>query len=147
MGLELKTPLDEIANVIEGKLKAYQKVILNTLNYVGEQCINEARNNGNYLDRTGNLRSSIGYVVIDNGNVYSKSGFNIVKGGSQGKDEGLSYIAELVSRHSQGLVLIVVAGMNYAAYVETKRNVISSAELLSESLVPRMLKSLGFEIK
>ena len=44
--------------------------------------------------------------------------------------------------YPQGLALIVCAGMNYAAYVENihHRDVLTSAELVAESLANKLLK-------
>ena len=65
----------------------------------------------------------------------------------KGKKEGAELLSDLIGRNTQGIVLIVVAGMNYAAYVETNRNVITSAELLAEDLVPKLLRQLGFQVR
>ena len=108
------------------------------------ECIREARNNGSYIDQTGNLRSSIGYAVLRNGAMYSKSDFASVKNGHDGSTTGNEFINELSKEYSGGLVLIVVAGMEYAAYVSTKRNVLASAEILALQLVPSLLSKLGF---
>ena len=49
---------------------------IETMAYVGEQCVKQARDHGNYNDITGNLRSSIGYVVL-------RAGKPVVQGGSK----------------------------------------------------------------
>ena len=55
-------------------------------------------------------------------------------------------MSKLISENSKGIVLIVVAGMNYARYVEKMGlNVLDSSEMLAKKLVPRMLKDLGFK--
>ena len=57
-------------------------------------------------------------------------------------------IAERVGKGTKGVALVVVAGMNYAAYVEAKGyNVLSSAEHLAERELPRMLDKLITNIK
>lgn len=57
-------------------------------------------------------------------------------------------IAEKVGKETKGVALVVVAGMNYAAYVEAKGyNVLSSAEHLAERELPRMLEKLITNIK
>lgn len=139
-----KTPKSAIGEYLNKELERREKSIIRVLTYVGEACIVEARSNGDYIDQTGNLRSSIGYVILNNGAVVSQSRFENVKNGSLGKKEGSDFIHELIKKNSYGLVLIVVAGMNYAAHVETRRNVITSSELIAEQLVPKMLKQLGF---
>lgn len=118
---------------------------INALNYVGLQCVTEARKNGRYTDQTGNLRSSIGYAILEDGKPVKKGTFNKVKataGEAQGQGEAL--ITRLASTYNRGLVLVVVAGMDYAAYVEARGyNVLNSAETLAKTLVPQMLKQLG----
>lgn len=122
-----------------------KNAIINILMYVGESCITEARDNGSYMDQTGNLRSSIGYVVVNNGKIVGMKVGEQVKDGTEGKGKAESYMTRLASEHSTGICLIVVAGMNYAVYVEGRgKNVLSSAELLAERMVPQMLEQLGF---
>lgn len=132
---------------IDDKMQNVKKVLYTTLARVGELAVNEARANGSYLDHTGNLRSSIGYIVVDNGNVVNVGEFNKVSGSKEsdvvrGEIQGRSFAMSLVQEIS-GIGLIVVAGMNYAVYVETHRNVLSSAELLAEREVPSLLKQIG----
>lgn len=132
---------------IDDKMQNVKEVLYRTLSRVGELAVNEARTNGSYLDQTGNLRSSIGYIVVDNGNVVNVGEFNEVKGPKEskvvrGEIQGKSFAMSLAQEIS-GIGLIVVAGMNYAVYVETHRNVLSSAELLAEREVPSLLKQIG----
>lgn len=122
-----------------------KEAAITALNYVGLECVKEARQNGKYTDRTGNLRSSIGYAILEDGKPIKKSGFERVKAtaaDAQGQSEAL--ITRLAATYNTGLVLVVVAGMDYAAYVEARGyNVLNSAETLAKTLVPQMLKQLG----
>ncbi|MFA5849943.1 MAG: hypothetical protein WC833_08670 [Bacteroidales bacterium] len=139
------TPLKQIEQYLQQGIDRNEKVVLNAFAYVGEQCILEARGNGDYMDQTGNLRSSIGYVLLKNGRVIRSGGFEQVKGATDGVKEGTALTTKLISENGRGIVLIVVAGMKYAAYVEAlNRNVLTSAELLSERLVPEIMNKLGF---
>lgn len=75
-----------------------------------------------YEDQTGNLTSSIGYVIVDNGAIVSEYGFDPIKPtATEGPTAGRSYATQLASSYPTGITTIIVAGMNYAAYVE-KRN-------------------------
>ena len=57
-------------------------------------------------------------------------------------------LAGVASAKTSGITLIVVAGMSYAIYVEGRgKNVLTSAELLAERVVPDMLQQLGFTVK
>lgn len=103
--------------------------------------MNEARTARTYTPRSNALLNSTGYVIVKDGVIIDGSSFQ-GKGGTDGE----AYARKLTARYSQGITLIVVAGENYAAYVEALGyNVLTSAELLAEQLVPRMMKSLGFK--
>ena len=74
-----------------------------------------------------------------------QSKFVPISGGTDGSNSGKAFASELARKYPKGYVLIVVAGMKYAAYVSAKgRDVLDSAELLADQLVPKMLKQLGF---
>ena len=77
--------------------------IVSILEYAGLEAVKEARLKGNYTDRTGNLRSSIGFVVVDDGRIVS-SNFEAVPpkrkakgsdGGMTGKKNAQSFALEL----------------------------------------------------
>lgn len=146
MPIQQTTPNSQIDAYIQQQVERMQRAIIRSLQYVGEQCIAEARSSANFTDRTGNLRSSIGYALIRDGKVVSKSEPNVVKNGEKGASEGKKFIAEVVSEFPQGIVLVVTAGMRYAKYVTAKGyNVLDSAELLADKLVPQLLSQLGFK--
>jgi hypothetical protein len=138
-----------IGDKINASVEAKQKVIVNTLCYVGEQCIIEARDSGNYTDQTGNLRSSIGYAVVWDGKVVQRDCIDKVKQGDKGVSEGDDYLSKRIKKsRRKGIVLIVTAGMNYAEYVEAKGyNVLTSAELKAGPLIKSLLTRLGFRTK
>lgn len=146
MPIRQVTPTSEINAYIEKQMQTWRKLIVRNFIYVGEQVLNAARSTDSYKDQTGNLRSSIGYVVVEDGRVVSASNFETVKQGGKGSADGRQYAMDLARKFPQGIVLIVCAGMNYAAYVSAKGlDVLDSAELLADRLVPRMLKQLGLK--
>lgn len=123
------------------------------MQYIGEECVRVAREKGTYNDITGNLRNSIGYVLVKNGAVISKN-FEAkvqskVESSANGKGvlEGEALAMELASRVGKGYALIVVAGMHYAHYVETlDKDVLDSAERWADQNVPRILQKLKSQI-
>jgi len=146
MGIKSLTPRKHIEQYTVQQLRRIELSVVNTLMYIGEQCINEAKNNGAYTDQTGNLRSSIGYVVLHNGRVVSPMKFEQVKQGGKGLKNGKKFINELIGQYSKGFALIVVAGMDYAAYVEARGlNVLASSELKAADVTPKLMKKLGFK--
>lgn len=129
----------DIPNLDKKIEEKYRKACILKLQYVGEKCIRDARLTGSYTDRTGNLRSSIGYVIVDRGQIAYESEFPSVKNGSEGAKEGKVYAHELANQFGSGIALIVVAGMSYASYVQRRGyNVTASAELIAEQLISKM---------
>lgn len=148
MGIRMTTPLSEIDAYTERCLERAKQTIIGVFKDVGTQCIIEARDHPGYTDQTGNLRSSIGYAVVADGRIVRSEVSEQVKDGVAGKGEATAFLSRLASEHKTGICLIVVAGMNYAVYVEGRGlNVLTSAGLLADRLVPQMLKQLGFTIK
>lgn len=151
MGIKMKTPIGEInKSLLDIALKAEQLTI-RMLSNLGEMCVNEARDRSpeaSWMDQTGNLRSSIGYVVVVNGSIVQMSSFNQVKQGSEGIKSGKSLAIELARKFSSGYALIVVAGMNYAEKVEAMHNkvVLASSELLARREIPKMMEKLKKQI-
>ena len=145
----MTTPLQVIGDQLKASVEAKLRVLVNTFCYVGEQCIIEAREAGNYTDQTGNLRSSIGYAVVMDGKVVQRDCIDKVKQGDKGVSEGDDYLSKRIKKaRKKGIVLIVTAGMNYAEYVEAKGyNVLSSSELKAGPLVKSLLTRLGFKAK
>ncbi len=146
MGIKLVTKFPDIQKRLDEEVEKQKRLIVSQYAYVGESCIREARIAGSYIDQTGNLRSSIGYVIVMDGKVLKSSGFEKVKDGKQGIRVGETYARSLVAQFPAGIALIVVAGMNYAAAVESRgRNVLTSAALLANEMVPQIMKKLGFK--
>ncbi|HEX2920912.1 MAG TPA: hypothetical protein VHO50_07100 [Bacteroidales bacterium] len=148
MAIKSKTPQSSIDNYTRRIISDAKQTLINTLIYTGEECVKYARLRGNYQDQTGNLRSSIGYAVIDYGQLIKISGFEQVLKGAEGSKEGKELLDHLLSKYKNGIVLIVVAGMNYAAAVEAKDyDVITGSEFKAHELIPKMLKQIGFLVK
>ena len=136
--------MEDVDNQIQNHIKEKITEIITTLEYIGVRCANDAREKKGYTDQTANLDKSIGYMVLNDGIIVSVSDG---RGGSA-SPTSKEFMNSLIAENSKGIILIVVAGMNYAFYVEaTGRNVLTSAELLAERIVPEMLKELGFKIK
>lgn len=145
MAITQLTPLAEIDAYMNVQVERIERALVRTLSYVGESCRNEAIKSHRYKNQTGNLESSVGYVVVVNGRVAKTGGFKKVKKGRQGSTEGRDYALSLASKLTSGICLLVVAGKNYAAYVNDKGlNVLDSAEQWAEMLVPEMLEKLKF---
>lgn len=143
-----KTPKASIGEYIVRRTKEMEQALVYNLLAVGEQCVNAARitaqKGKDFTDQTGNLRSSIGYVLAVDGQIVQESSFQQVKEGGEGSKEGKAFAESLVQQYPKGIVLLVVAGKNYAKYVAARGyDVLDTAETLANKLVPELLQQLG----
>lgn len=126
--------------------KDAEKKFIETLTYAGEQGVRIARVSGKYTDITGNLRSSIGYVVISHGEIIKENYQRADKGSD--KDTGLQQANRLAqtlaSEFNTGIVLVLVAGMDYALYVESikGKDVLASAITGTDKFLRETLKKI-----
>ena len=91
-------------------------------------------------DQTGNLRSSIGYLIVQDGKQLT-SDFQVYNGrGEEGMQNGMTFAQTIAAQYPRGIAVIFVAGMEYAAYVEAieSRVVLAGGELLAEKLFKRL---------
>lgn len=137
--------LQKVSKALSMKSKEIADHIISQFTYIGEECVKIARENGAYNNITGNLRSSIGYVILHDGkpvvNGASKQYSGTKGNGEAGPAAAEALLKSLQAKFPWGIVLIVCAGMNYAAYVENVRHkdVLTTAELKAESLLKQLL--------
>ena len=146
-------------NELEKRIEQYY---IDRLIQAGEAAVQKAVVDGNYQNITGDLRSSIGYVIAYNGKIIKEGGFYKIQGrgnnmqkvefttkdgkqvsfwakgkfgdGSHGSKEGLKFARSKVS--SSGYSFVLVAGMEYANHVSSKGfNVLDSGVLMLWKLI------------
>ena len=81
MGAKQITPMSEVEAYLDEQIERIEQLIIYNLSYVGEQCLTEARSTNSYKDQTGNLRSSIGYIIVKDGRVIRQSDISVVRTG------------------------------------------------------------------
>ena len=150
--------MDAVKGRMNEFLEEVKRQQISRLQELGEMCVEYARNvppETGFQDQTGNLRSSIGYMVFVDGVAVHQSPFEqiqpkaklsngVVYNGSKVGEE----LCRQIGQQSTGICLVCVAGMNYAQYVESKgRDVLTGAEHLAEKELPRMLEQLVKNIK
>ncbi len=127
---------------LEKYLEGVMRAAIDNFRYVGEGFIADCRNLRTYQDQTGNLRSSCGYMIIYNGKIIE----NIFEAGSQdeGKGVGEAYAKKIASQFKgKRLVLIGVAGMEYATAVESRGyDVITGSSEMAKNLLRRQLEKI-----
>lgn len=145
MGFKAKFTKEDIQRRYDRFLRQIEKQQIRILLDLGEKCVEHARNippEQGFTDRTGNLRSSIGYVLFNDGEPILDN-FVSMRGATTGVDKGKQIAQNAAVRHPSGLCLVVVAGMDYAIHVEAKgRDVLTSAETLAKRELPRMINDL-----
>lgn len=164
MGIEIKTTMDmrEIRDYLNREAQRHLARTIEMLQNVGERVVNEIRTShiSDWNDQWGNLRSSVGYIIAMDGKPIAMSDFskvlgpllrddaNAVRNKSEGSQAGRQYARELVSLYPQGIALIVVAGMEYASYVENRDNkvVLAQGEIEAKTLIEQMIQKLNAKL-
>lgn len=104
------------------------------LTLVGEEALQMALTHREFRNRTGNLISSIGYAVTQDGSVIEEGGFELTHHGHEGQAKGRKLVREVAP--SRGVSLIFVAGEHYATYVEARGYDVNTAgELIIDQLM------------
>ena len=129
-------------------LEQRRTALIGQLFYIGEACLNQARSGHKYLNQTGNLCSSIGYCILDDGMIVHEGEWKAVAGGdgdgTEGQKQGVAYLHELASKQTtKGIVFVMVAGMPYAQYVEAMSlDVLDTSEQMAQRKIKDMLNRL-----
>lgn len=132
------------------EIERRKRGLINQLFYIGEECLTNARtpHDGRYKNQTGNLCSSIGYCILDDGNIVHEGEWKSVSGGkgdgTEGKKQGVAFLHELAAQQtSKGIVFLMVAGMPYAQYVEAMSlDVLDTSEQMAQRKIKEMLNRL-----
>lgn len=145
-----KTDMRKLRAGLQAKMKDIVELLIKQLSFIGEECVKIAReeHSNDYNDITGNLRSSIGYVILYDGKPVQYGASKQYSGekgdGADGPPAAEALLQKLQAKFPWGVVLIVCAGMKYAAYVEAvhHKDVLSGAKLHAEKLVKQLLDGL-----
>ena len=129
MAIKDNTNWNQLNREIHQKMTLeYNRKAVAYLQQLGERLVKYAREDKSaarhYTDRTGNLRNSIGYVVVQGGQIV-KSLFNGNTTDTErnkkgdGNTIGLAYATKIAMElPTNKTYLVWVAGMEYASYVE-----------------------------
>lgn len=143
--IKLKINEAEINKRLTEAAKSRLDNIVRILRVIGEQAVNYAKINGNYQDRTANLRNSIGYVIVLDGVIIDELFEKTIQPKEVSKENPIKTgrdLAYQLAEGKQGLYLIVVAGMSYASYVASKGfDVLISSEREARKLVNELIKN------
>jgi len=90
-----------------------------------KEAVNYAKQNKGYTTQSGALSASTGFQLYANGSLVEEyfeatDAAGTVEGGGEGVSAGRSVAGETDEKHSGPVVAVIVAGMPYAIYVESK---------------------------
>lgn len=143
MSVKRLTPKGHADAFVDKQMSRKRAAIIELYRMLGEEALTIARTRHKYTRQSGNLTSSIGYCIVDNGKVLEMSSFDVVVNGKKGAEEGRKFLKKLISENSDGIKFIMVAGMNYASYVEAMSlDVLESAEMFFKNKLPKALKAI-----
>ena len=138
---QISIDLEKFENKTAAKTK-------NAMAFIGEKIANDARDksaSNSFIDDTGNLRSSIGYKVSNKNENSNFVEFAEPKNnkGSDGANKAKQLLQEVNKPEKGTIELTVVAGMDYALWVESMKgkNVLSSS-IPKKSEIEKTLKEL-----
>lgn len=122
MGIQANFDIEAIRRYAYSKLNEWEEVMIQAYKAACIEMVNRAKQTNTYQDQTGKLRSSIGCVLYHKGvevfNYFESEGGEI---GEQGVAQGLSFARNKAEESGDRLlVAVIVAGAEYASYVEAK---------------------------
>lgn len=145
MSIQPRFDPSDVRKRFEKFIEVIEKRQILRLQFLGEMCVKHAKEvpaSAGFTDQTGNLRSSIGYMIFKNG-VAIHDRFSQIGEGSEGVLTGQALAKKVGARFTEGIGLVVTAGMHYSVYLEAKgRDVLTSAEILAKQELPRMVEEL-----
>lgn len=145
MTLKLKNQ-KAINKYLAQTIKRIEAALIFQLEFLVAELENHAKQSAGYEDQTSNLKGSIGGVVLKDGRPITYRGF---EGTSEGTSTGLEYINSLISDFGKGYTILMVAGMEYATYVENYNNlnVLKKSELRMKPELAKIFEKLKLKFK
>lgn len=117
MGITADFDIGDINQSNEELVAEVEKKVIMAMQYAGEDFVAACREQpqghelGFYNDRTANLRNSVGYLIYKYGELVHESATRFPA-------ENRTTVADLIDKGA--IMLIGIAGMDYASYVESK---------------------------
>lgn len=116
--------LDAIYKDIDGLLQRAESEIIEALKVAGKSFVDKARrktkSEGSFNNITWNLRASIACVIVQNHEIVFRYAPPI-SNAPEGNQVGIAYAEEIALLTDDGdIMLIAVAGMDYAKFVQSK---------------------------
>lgn len=146
MGLQIVTDMKSLSNELEKQIEIETIKHLSKVLERGVELVRNKITNGKaYDDHTGNLRSSTGFIIYKDGKIVHKSFKESPVGTDRatGVKEGLKVALDEL-RASTGWGVILVSGMEYSSWVESKGyDVLRGAYINIDSALKQAFAEIG----
>lgn len=119
--IKAKFDIDKLFEGVHAKVEDIQDAVIQAIQAACLDTVANARGLNTYKDKTTLLRSSIGFVIYDHGKKVAED-FEARNGerGSEGAAIGKSVAEQAAASWPNCIIAVVVAGADYALYVESK---------------------------
>lgn len=149
MGAKRVTTMAEIRAKMEKATQKLHSEVVRTLARLGEECVIKAKDRPqteSWFDQTGNLRSSIGYLILRGGQIVRMGGFS---GQGAGVEQGRKFAEQIARKYPTDYVLVIVAGMKYAVHVEAMegKDVLATPTLYARKRLPELMEQLEIALR
>lgn len=118
MSLQLKTSMSEIDALLKKMSEIYEECLIEEFTEWAKRDDEYLRSNNGFINRSGNLRSSLGAGVLRNAKIVFMTPFETILNGMEGSAAGQRAIEDLASETVGMIAKAMVAGMDYAQMVE-----------------------------
>jgi hypothetical protein len=147
MALFLKNKV-ELNTYLRAQSQVIEKSMIYRLEYLVAQLVNHAKLSAGYEDQTSNLKSSIGGVLLKDRKPITYTGFVNQGNATDGENKGVDFMSKVSQSQPNGYVIVLVAGMEYATYVEDyhNKNVLKKSELKMMAELPSIINKLKLMI-
>lgn len=147
MSIKCTTDISKLFAKIDARTEEARASYTEAFEMACRDIVNLAKKTNTYEDQTNNLRSSIGFVLYDRGEFvtenFGMAGKGIEGDGSKGIVEGKRIAEEAAKTHPESLIGVIVAGMEYALYVEAKEyDVLTGSCLQAKTILEKYIKAL-----
>lgn len=132
--IRMKTKLSDIERVCRRISEIYTECIVEEFIEWAKADDGYLRGNDGFIDRTGNLRSSLGAAVYNDGQMVFSTPFSKVLNGATGSSMGKTLVESLAPSTSGRIMKVIVAAMPYAQSVEDidSKDVLESRRIQNE---------------
>jgi len=141
MDIKAKFSISDLQKALKQEYEKIEKAAISRLTRIGRLFVAAGRANGEYMNHTYNLRSSVAFAISKDGVIILQD-YRQYGNGSEGLNKAKALMDDVASSNGTGVALIVVAGEDYAIYVESKgKDVLTGSSQLAKAELRKVVKA------